>query len=69
MKTTQASRQLQAVRWILEGAAMKPPVKRTQTEAAKKFGIKQSVVSYGMDKYVRPHGVVPDGRRKRVTGL
>lgn len=58
------TRQLAAVRWIVEGANMDPPVKRTQLAAAAKFGIAQPVISLGMKKYLRERGLpVPDGRK------
>lgn len=58
------TRQLAAVRWIVEGANMVPPEKRTQLAAAKKFDVSQPVISLGMKKYLRERGLpVPDGRK------
>lgn len=58
------TRQLAAVRWIVEGANMTPPVKRTQLAAAAKFGIPQPVISLGMKKYLKDRGLAsPDGRK------
>lgn len=64
--SNQATKQLQAVRWILEGR--EKGIFRSQMKAAEKFGIRQSVVSLGMKKYVAS-GSIPDGRRREYKKM
>lgn len=53
------SKSKQAVFWIMSAP---PGTKRTQAEAAAKFGLSQPVVSLAMKRWVADN-IKPDGRR------